>query len=836
MRSVKRGAGRLRRLLSAGMVSAGLLAWPQIAVFAQGSAAPQQLAQADAQRDFSIPAQPLVAALMRFTETTGIQFFFDAAVARDKQSPGVSGRLVAEDALRRLLAGSGLSYRFTNASTVTLVVVPQSSSGINLPPVRVEGQQEGATAETAWGPVQGFVARRSASGMKTDTPLAETPQSISVVTREEMQARNARNIAEAIGYTAGVRSSVMGASSGYGGDSSAVRGFGGDGTSGPSFNEYIDGMRLGGSGYVVAGIDPFAFERVEVIKGPASVLYGQATPGGLVNMVTKRPQQQRFGEIELQTGSYERQQGSVDFGDKLDEAGTLRYRLGLLMLDTETQTKFSDRKRVSLAPSLTWSPHGDTSLTLLLRYQKDDFGGSPLNWLPAVGTIINNPNGHISRDFFAGDPNYMRWNRENLSLGYAVEHFVDDTWTLRQNLRHMYNRLDFANVYISTMQGNQRTANRQAFGMLEHSNDTTVDNQVQADFATGALNHTVLAGFDAQIMRSDTDRVLQSPAATIDVFNPVYYQTFTPTAYQNNKTEAEQYGLYLQDQLKWEQWILVLGLRQDWAQSESRNLMTNGISKQKADALTRRAALMYRFDAGFSPYVSYSESFDPTSGTLVGNLPAKPTEGEQYEVGVKYQPPGLNSFITLSLFDLKRKNVTTTDLNNPGFVVQTGEVSSRGLELEGKASLAEGLNATFAYTLLDTEVTSDNTTTTGIDGVTVARQGKALTRVPRHAVSAWLDYTFQDGGWRGLGLAVGLRYTGETYGDNANSFKVPAFALFDAAIRYDLGALGPQLAGWSAALNATNLFDKEYVSACSAAVRCFYGDGRSVYASLKYKW
>lgn len=795
--------------------------------------------QANVAKDYAIPAQSLVSALVRFTDITGIQFFFDAAIARDKRSAGVSGRLSAEEALRRLLQGSGLTFRFTNVNTVTLIPLPEAGGTTVLDPVTVQG--EGGTGdaglETAWGPAGSFVAKRSASGMKTDTPLAETPQTISVVTREEMQARNVTNIAEALGYTAGVRSGIMGSSNGYGGDSASIRGFGGDGTSGPSFNEYIDGMRLRGSGYVVAGIDPFAFERVEVIKGPASVLYGQATPGGLVNMVSKRPQEQAFGEAELQTGSNSRKQGSVDFGDKLDETGTLRYRLGVMAYDTEGQTAFSDRARITLAPSITWTPHADTTFTLLTRYQRDNFDGSPLNWLPAVGTLLPNANGKISRDFFSGDPNFMRWDRTNIALGYAFEQTLSDTWTFRQNFRHMYNQLDFATVYISTMNANGRTANRQAFGMLEHSRDTTIDNQLQADFSTGEAKHTLLGGVDLQYTRSDTDRILQNTAATIDVFNPVYYQTFSPTAYQKNKTETNQYGLYLQDQVKWDQWILVLGLRQDWAQTGTRNMYTYGRTKQSDDALTKRAALMYRFDAGFSPYVSYTESFDPSVGSLlVGNIPAKPSEGVQYEVGVKYQPPGYNSFITASLFDLTRQNVTTTDPVNTSFVVQTGEISSKGLELEGKVALADGLSGTASYTYLDAEVTSFNGTTNTINGVAVARQGKTPTRVPQHSASAWLDYTFQQGEWRGLGLGAGLRYVGATFGDDANSFKVPAFTLLDAAIRYDLANLGTQYAGWSAALTGSNLLDKEYVSACSAAVRCFYGDGRRIYASLKYKW
>lgn len=857
--------GIMVRFKTAGWMLAGLMAGTAGAALSVGQALAQERAQAPAQeraapanaaqnqlaqhqmaqagqataKDFAIPAQPLVSALVRFTDATGIQFFFDAAVARDKRSPGVSGRLTSEEALRRLLVGSGLTFRFTNANTVTLVPVPEASGATVLDPVTVrgDGAGEGGMEATAWSPAGGFVAKRSASGLKTDTPLAETPQSISVVTREEMQARNVTNIAEALGYTAGVRAGIMGSSSGYGGDSSSIRGFGGDGTSGPSFNEYVDGMRLRGAGYVVSGIDPFAFERVEVIKGPASVLYGQSTPGGLVNMVSKRPQANAFGEAEIQTGSNDRKQGSIDFGDKLNEAGTLTYRLGLLALDTEGQTAFSDRARISLAPSLTWAPHADTSLTLLTRYQRDNFDGSALNWLPAVGTILPNANGKVSRDFFAGDPNFMRWDRTNIAFGYAFEHVLSDTFTARQNFRHMYNQLDYASVYISTMNANGRTANRQAFGMLEHSRDTTIDNQLQADFGTGPLKHTLLGGVDLQYTRSDTDRILQNTAATIDIFNPVYYQTFTPTAFQKNKTETNQYGLYLQDQIKWDQWILVLGLRQDWAQTGTRNMYTYGRTKQSDDALTKRAALMYRFDAGFSPYVSYTESFDPSVGSLlVGNIPAKPSEGVQYEVGVKYQPPGYNSFVTASLFDLTRQNVTTNDLVNTGFVVQTGEITSRGLELEAKAALTEGLSGTLSYTYLDAEVTSFNGTVNTINGVAVQRQGKTPTRVPEHSASAWLDYTFQQGEWRGLGLGAGLRYVGETFGDDANSFKVPAFTLFDAAIRYDLANLGTQFAGWNAALTGSNLLDKEYVSACSAAVRCFYGDGRRIYASLKYKW
>jgi len=834
-------ARRVTLRLSA-LLSGAALAAVTPAVAANVDSRPHlaQLAQAapvgnPASIAFNIPAQPLDSALTTLADQAGLHILFTSAEVAGLRAPAVSGRLPATEALNRLLAGSGFTYRFANPGTVTLVPAPRAGGPVVLPPVTVEAQRQ--TVETAWGPARGFVAARSASATKTDTPLAETPQSISVVTREEMTTRNVRNIAEALAYTPGVRAGTMGASNGYGGDSTSIRGFGGDGTAGPSSNEYIDGMRLKGTGYVMSGIDPFAFERVEVIKGPASVLYGQSTPGGLVNMVSKRPSDTPFGEIELQTGSHDRLQGSVDFGDRLDQAGTLSYRLSALAFDAGTQTDFTDRKRLTIAPSLTWTPpSGDTSLTILTRYQKDDFGGTPLNWLPAVGTVLANPFGQIDRSFFAGDPNYMRWQRENYALGYIFEHQFDETWTVRQNFRYTRNNLDHQGVYISTM-ANARTANRQAFGMIEHGDDTTLDNQVQANLRTGPVRHTVLAGLDGQIMKNDTDRVLQSPAATIDVFNPTYYRNFPVTPYQRTEGETQQYGLYLQDQLKWDRLIFVLGLRQDWAENGSTNLLTNTSTNQKDDKLTKRGAVMYQFASGFSPYLSYSESFDPTSATLFGNVPAKPTEGQQYEIGVKYQPPGYNSFITASAFDLTRQNVTTRDLVNLGFSTQTGEVRSRGLELEAKASLAEGFNLTAGYTLLDTEVTDSNDTATGITGAVVTRKGKALTKVPRHAASLWADYSFQAGSTlNGFGFGGGLRYTGETFGDDANSFKVPSFTLVDAMLRYDLSALDARLAGWHVTLNATNLFDEEYVSACTAAVRCYYGDGRTVYASMKYRW
>lgn len=783
---------------------------------------------------FDLPAQPLSDALDTFSRITGLQVVSTGAGLEGRRSGAVRGDLSADEALKSLLAGSGVAYRLGAGGTVSLVEMPQSGDATLLAPISIEGQSD--PHDSAWGPVSGMVATHAASGTKTDTPLMETPQSVSVVTRDEMDVRKAHSLADALGYTSGVRAGTMGEANGYGGDSTSIRGFGGDGTTGPSYNEYLDGMRLGGSGYVVSGFDPYLFERIEVLKGPASVLYGQSTPGGIVNMVSKRPTDQPEGEVEFQTGSYGRLQGNFDVSDQADADGKLLYRLSGTAWDTDSQTRFSHRMRAAIAPAITIRPDGDTSLTILTRYQKDDFGGSPLNWLPAYGTVLANSNGRIARDFFAGDPNYDRWRRQNVGAGYLFEHHFDDVWAIRQNVRYMYNSLDFANVYISTL-SSLATARRQAFGMVEHSNDWTIDNQAEAKFRTGMVGHKILFGIDDQILRNDTDRVLQSSAPSIDLYNPSYYQSFALRPYQKSRTASNQNGLYLQDQLALGRVIGVFGLRQDWLDSRTDNLLTGTRTDQGAHALTKRAAMMYRFDSGVAPYFSYSESFDPTVGSyLAGGAPAKPSDGKQYELGAKFQPPGTNSMITTSLFDLIRTNVATTDVNNPGYVLQSGEVESRGFELEGKASLAAGLNATAAYTFLDAKVTSSNDTATGIDGVSVSQKGKRPARIPGHSASLWLDYTFQSGDLRGAGFGAGTRYVGPTEGDAANSFRVPGFLLFDAMVQYDLAGLGTSFRGWSTGVTATNLGDARYVSSCFAAVRCFYGSGRAVYASLKYRW
>ena len=281
----------------------------------------------------------------------------------------------------------------------------------------------------------------------------------------------------------------------------------------------------------------------------------------------------------------------------------------------------------------------------------------------------------------------------------------------------------------------------------------------------------------------------------------------------------------MQDQIKVGSWSLLLGGRHDWAKSEVKDRLKKSTTKTSDRAFTGRAGLVYQFSNGLAPYVSYGESFSPVSGTDAAGKRFKPETGVQYEIGIRYQPPGSNSLVSIAAFDLRRQNVTTADLNNPGKKVQTGEVTSRGIELEAKLSLNEDVSLIGAYSFNDVEVTKSN----GKD------RGKTPPQVPAQMASLWTQYAPENGALRGWSIGGGGRYGGSTY-DIDNSFKVPDYLVFDSALSFDLETLSPDLEGTRLELNATNLLDKEYVTSCYSENECYFGARRNVLATIRYQW
>lgn len=710
-----------------------------------------------------------------------------------------------------LLIASSLAAQSEIAQAAVEDIAVNSDETVTLPDVTVSSTTE---KETATGPVNGYIAKKSATSTKTDTPIIETAQSISVITKERLQAQGANDLGQALRYTPGVQGEPFGVEPRF--TFLRIRGFDASTT-----GLFRDGLKLSNPGFSISyGLEPYGSERIEVMRGPASVLYGQASPGGLVNYVTKRPTQNMVNEFAVQLGSFDRKQTTLDVGGNIDDAGALSYRLTGLVRDSQTQLDYVNDDRVYIAPSLTWKISDATNITFLSHYQKDDTRSSQA--LPANGTLFSNPNGNISLDTFTGEPNVDRYEREELALGYLFEHQFNDNLTFRQNTRYLKSDLDDISVFSLSVNPDQRTVNRGFFKNLGKLASYTIDNQLQYTFNTGALAHTLLGGYDYQHIDLDSFQAFGG-APSLDIFNPVYGAAVADAApFRNDNTTQIQSGVYLQDQIKYDQWHFSLAGRYDAAETITKNRLSNGRTKQTDDEFTGKLGALYQFDNGISPYFSYSESFLPALGTDLNGQAFKPENANQYEVGVKYQPINQRSFIGIGVFELTREDFLQT---NPATFAQEqrGEAKSTGLEIEGLANFNENLDFIFNYTIMDVEVTKTNDLT---------EQGQRPVQTPAQLASIWADYHFKGGTFNGLSTSLGVRYIGSSFGDAQNTVKVPAVTLFDAAIRYD----------WKnarLAINAQNLFNKEYIG--SAFVRgtdafAVTGQERTVNATLTYRW
>ncbi|MFL9926470.1 TonB-dependent siderophore receptor [Herbaspirillum lusitanum] len=688
-----------------------------------------------------------------------------------------------------------------------------------LPTVTVNAAQEG---ETARGPVNSYVAKRSATATKTDAALTETPSSISVVTREQMEAQQVRTLADAFGFSPGVYApSTPFATT----DSWIVlRGF-------PIANGgsvYRDGLlNSSNANYSRYSPEPYGLERAEVLRGPASVLYGQNQPGGVMNVVSKAPTLTPLHELAVETGSFNRKQVQGDFGGALDESGEWSYRLTGLFRKSDTQIDDTVDNRTFFAPAITWRPSARTELTLRAEYQRTE--GLSNNSLPVYGVAAANPNGQIARNRVLGLSRDNDEVYEATSFGYQFSHQLDEVWTFRQNLRYSSFNGNRSNLRVRAFTNAQlNTVSLNNWVLHTDAETLVMDNQAQAKFSTGAIAHTVLGGLDFHHTAANLSGYtgLANPL-TLNLYNPVYTPQAAVVDNYNRRTTDNQLGLYLQDQLKLGGWTWLLGVRHDRSRQSVENRLAaaaNATTSASASANTANSGLVYSFANGLSPYVSYSESFLPVSGSTASGSPLKPETARQYEAGIKYEPKNFNALITLAAFDLRRRNVTTTDLANPTFSVQTGEVRARGIELEGKTSLSGGLNLSASYTFTDTRILSANDATFG----------KQLQRAPRNMASLWLDYTMQQGALAGLSTALGVRYVGPTFADSANTLTVPGFTLLDLALRYDLGRAWSSLHNIELALKLNNITDKVYATCGDLA--CDYGTRRNALAKLTYRW
>ncbi|EFI1271859.1 ferrichrome porin FhuA [Escherichia coli] len=701
-----------------------------------------------------------------------------------------------------------------------------------------------APQESAWGPAATIAARQSATGTKTDTPIQKVPQSISVVTAEEMALHQPKSVKEALSYTPGVAVGTRGASNTY--DYLIIRGFAADGQ---SQNNYLNGLKMQGNFYNDAVIDPYMLERAEIMRGPVSVLYGKSSPGGLLNMVSKRPTTEPLKEVQFKAGTDSLFQTGFDFSDALDDDGVYSYRLTGLARSANAQQKGAEEQRYAIAPAFTWRPDDKTNFTFLSYFQNEPETGY-YGWLPKEGTVEPLPNGkRLPTDFNEGAKNNT-YSRNEKMIGYSFDHEFNDTFTVRQNLRFAQNKVSQKSVYgygmcsdplYSSNPSSSPCANvpqsqwghtltRQYVIDNEKLENFSVDTQLQSKFATGSVDHTLLTGVDFMRMRNDIDSWFgyAGSVAPSDIYN-LDRSDFDFGAHPNPSgpyrvlLKQKQTGLYVQDQAQWDKVLVTLGGRYDWADQSSFNRDYGNKSDRDDKQFTWRGGVNYLFDNGVTPYFSYSESFEPASQTDANGDLFAPSKGKQYEVGVKYVPEDRPIVVTGALYQLTKTNNLMADPNGSLFSVEGGEIRARGVELEAKAALSASVNVVGSYTCTDAEYTTDTN-----------YKGNTPAQVPKHMASLWADYTFFDGPLSGLTLGTGGRYTGSSYGDPANSFKVGSYTVVDALVRYDLARVG--MAGSNVALHVNNLFDREYVASCFNTYGCFWGAERQVVATATFRF
>lgn len=768
-------------------------------------------------REFEINPGSLTKVLNQFAAKAGVTLSFSTAQTNGINSSGLKGRYSIRQGFDALLAGSGLDVVESGEGVFVLqkakLITNQPREVSALPEISVQSQR--ASDETAVSAVKGYVAKRNGIGTKTDTPIIETPQSVTVIGQTEMQTLGAQSLQDALSYAAGVsRAEGLDRTT----DSFFLRGF----------RTNVGSAYRDGSLYSVniynGRQETYGLERIELLKGASSVLYGSTGPGGIINTVSKRPTLEPLRELSFQLGSFDRKQVAGDFGGALDESGEWSYRLTFLKRDSNTFVDYVPDDRVYIAPALKWQPSTDTSLTLLSEYQEDKT--RYVYGLPGAGTVNPNPNGRIKRDLFTGEPSYDKFDLKRYSVGYLFEHAFNEQLKLRNNVRYYRAANEYNSSNIWQLSSDQRTtSSRGAQDREDTSTAITADTSLQYQFAHGAVQHTALIGVDIATLRHQDKRYNRSNTP-LDLFAPVYGGDFGNAVPAGNASigKTRRLGVYVQDQMKIaEKWVVLLGGRYDTVREDAQAYFSGEkwADDEKTYAFTGRAGLVYLADNGLAPFVSYSESFEPTTGIDRTGSRFKPTEGKQIEVGLRYQPSGSDTLLSAAVYQLTRENVTVTDPVDTNYSMQAGKARSKGLELEARTRIGEHANLIAAYAYTDAR-------TLQASPLQPQQEGQRLDSVPFNQLSLWGDYSFGAFALPDLKIGGGIRYVDETRGmAHGTAVSVPAFTLLDAMASYTTGA-------WRLALNITNLTDKTYIASCTYG--CFYGESRKAVLSATYRW
>jgi iron complex outermembrane recepter protein len=667
-------------------------------------------------------------------------------------------------------------------------------------------------------------AREGSSATKTGTPLIETPMAISVISEERLEAQHFTNIADSLKYVAGAVDSgnTWEHSDGY-----MVRGF--------DQSSYIllDGLLRNDPGWWSAS-EPFGVERVEIIKGPASVLYGQSPPGGMVSMTSKRPSVTARNTLELGYGNLDHNALNLDLNGELSREGNFLGRVIATYMKEGDLINTVQFRRQALQPSFTWIVNDATTVTVLGLHQvdNDDYNTN----VSAYGTLLPNPNGRFDYRTYLGEPtlNDSYATTQN-TLGYELKHTFNKVWSLQQNFRYLQSLVDsygavftngFENIYNvgdnTLPQPDYRTVLRGVGDFHQDVRNYSVDTLLLGKFDTGPVAHTLLAGIDYGHFSWDYSGS-GGNIASIDAYQPVYSSgnVVINDAYTwTYHSEPRQMAAYVQEQAKlYQHLVLIGGGRYDYA--TNRDSSDGAVfATQQDGAFSGRIGALYIFDSGISPYVSYATSFLPVVGTTRLGEAFVPETGKQSEFGLKYEMPGGQWQVTVAAFDITRNKMLTKDPLNPNFNVQLGKQRHQGVEVEVQAKPIAELNFSATYSKLNARV---------VEGYDPANNGKRPWNVPETTASLWASYDLPFAALRGVSVNIGMTYQSDTTSDEAETFLVPSYLLWDAAIHYKLSA-------WKFSINAENMANKHYLSSCYTTEGCTRGEARSVVATAAYQW
>ena len=675
------------------------------------------------------------------------------------------------------------------------------------------------------------------SGTKSPLPLAETPQSISVISSDDIAKLGLANLNQALRYVAGITPETRGASAEIY-DQFTLRGF--------NAPVYLDGLKQfsSASGYAVPQIDLSRLEDIEIVKGPASALYGQSSPGGLVAMTSKLPLDKAFyGSAAATYGTYNLYRLDADVGGKLSDA--VGVRLYGSVNGADTQQTFGSRARQTISGAVTVKLDPATSLTVLGAYSHDPKNGN-YSGAPGYGTLFANPSGTISTRYVDGEPGDF-FRRDQAAGTYILNHDFGGGWNFRASGRYQHVGTDLGAIYETGVPTNaaMTTFGRGSYASDESLNNWTFDNQLSGKLATGPITHNLLLGLDYQTAHSFEVAAFGS-ANDINAFTPVYGTQAVPRSpytvpgssggYATPSTydiHQHQTGVYAQDTVEWGGLRLLLSGRHDWAST------TSGSDRQNDARFTGRAGLLYKTTVGLAPYVSYATSFEPQSATLATGGIAKPSFGRQVEIGTKYQPQGTAILVSAAWFHIDQTNVVTTDPVTY-LATQSGKYRSEGVEIEASAPLPHGFALRAAYSHQHVRDIADADSRYVGGGLIGAGDGNLAVN---------LDWTARRGPFKSLDIGAGVRHVDRVYGgvfdqtltgSAYRQYYTPSYTVIDAMLHYDLANADARLRGMQLALNVTNLFDRKYLTSCylypAYDAWCWYGQRRTVQGTISWRW